>query len=478
MSQQPKKTQENDYNTPSSLSFDLDTDDSFSAHNIPDENKKGNGLILGILIGIIGTMIGVKLMAGNPSPETSKPSSLPVTPASDTRQTITIAEAKITPVETKIEATGTVLPYELIPVMSQSSNLQIKEVLVEEGDIVTEGQVLIRLDDVILQAELKQAQAVVTQAEAKLAELKAGTRKEELQRGKENVNFAQADVLQAESDLQLAQTKLQRNRQLEAEGAIPRDRLDELINDESTKKSNVTKNKARLREAKENLAQLQKGERQEVIAQAEASLTEARTRVKLVQARLKDTIITAPVSGKIAERNARVGDVTSSFNAQKLFTIIEDGKLELQVKVPENQLKEIISGQIVQISSSANPNLKLTGIVRNINPIINTDSRQGIVNVDLPTENNLKPGMFVQTSIITATKPILNIPMTAVLPQTEDNGIVYLIQPDNTVKAQKVSLGEIIDNQSIEILSGLKNGDIVALKGVNYLQDGSKVIRN
>ncbi|MGI0482605.1 efflux RND transporter periplasmic adaptor subunit [Geminocystis sp. CENA526] len=464
-------------NGKSNIVLNLDSPNLPIDDDIPEENKKGNGLILGILLGIIGTMIGMRIVSGNPATENVATPSPMVIENTNTKQTITTTQARIRQIDRKIQATGTVSPYELIPVMSQSSNLQIKEVLVDEGDIVTQGQVLIRLDDTILQAELKQAQAGVNQAQARLTEVKAGTRQEELQRARENVNFAQADVLQAESDLQLAQTRLERNKELEAQGAIPRDRLDELINDESTKKFNVTKNKARLREAKERLAELQKGERPEVIAQAVANLEEAQTRVRLVQARLKDTVITSPADGKIAQRNARVGDVTSSFNLDRqLFTIIEQGRLELQVRVPENQLKEVTSGQRVLINSSANPDMQITGIVREINPVIDEQSRQGIVRIDLPKDTNLKTGMFVQTSIITNTKPLLTVPMTAVLPQRDSSGIVYIVNADNTVKAQTVTLGEIIDNQDIVILSGLNAGDMIALQGVNYLQDGGEVI--
>jgi multidrug efflux pump subunit AcrA (membrane-fusion protein) len=378
-------------------------------------------------------------------------------------------------VASKIETTGTVVAYELIPVMSKASNLQITEVLVDEGDIVTQGQTLIRLDDSVLKAELKQAQALVQQAKARLAELKAGTREEELARAQESVKIAQADILQAEADLELAQAKLQRNRQLEAEGAIATDRLDEFVNDELVKKSNLQKNRARLREAQQRLLELQKGARKEVVAQAEASLAEAQARVKLIETRLQDTIVTAPVNGQVAQRNAKVGDVASVSSNQNLLTIIQDGRLELEVRIPESELRDIAPQQKVKISSTANPNLNLTGIVRDINPIIDRDSRQGIVNVDLPVNSGLKPGMFVQASIITTISPSLTIPMKAVIPENNGQGTVYVLQENNTVKAQQVSLGEIVDNEAIEILSGIQLGDIVALKGANYLQDGNAV---
>ena len=334
---------------------------------------------------------------------------------------------------------------------------------------------MIRLDDSVLQAELQQAFAQVQQAQARLAELKAGAREEELARAQENIAVVQAEIVQAQADLELAQAKLKRNRQLEEEGAISRDSLDEFVNDELVRKSNLQRNQARLREAQQRLRELEKGARKEVIAQAQASLVEAQARVKLIQTRLKETIVTAPVAGKIAQRNARVGDVASVSGSQPLLTIIQDGRLELEVRVPENELKKIVSGQQVKLSSTANPNLNLIGIVRDINPIVDRESRQGIVNVDLPTDNSLKPGMFIQANITTATQPRLTIPMEAVIPQNNGQGKVYQLQEDNIVVAQQVTLGEIVNNQAIEVLSGLNSGDIIALKGVNYLQNETMV---
>ena len=477
MSQQPIQKSNNHTNGKLATEVNTSVEEMIKSEESPQKLPRNYSLIIGIGIGIITSMVGINLFGQNQAPE-SVSTTTPVissTTRSNVSQTITTTTAQIMDVESKLAATGTILPYELIPVMSKANNLQIIEVLVDEGDVVAQGQILIRLDDSLLKAELKQAQAVVQQAQARLAELKAGTRAEELARAKESVNIAQADILQGEADLQLAQAKLQRNRQLEVEGAIAADRLEEFVNDELVKKSNLQKNRARLREAQQRLLELQKGARKEVLAQAQASLSEAQARVKLIETRLKDTIVKSPVNGKVAERNARVGDVASASSNQKLLTIIQDSRLELEVRVPENELRDIAPQQKVKISSTANPNLNLTGIVRDVNPIIDRDSRQAIVNVDLPTNNDLKPGMFVQASIITTTSPSLTIPMKAVIPQNNGQGTVYVLQENNTVKAQQVSLGKIVDNEAIEILSGIQLGDIVALKGVNYLQDGNAV---
>ena len=439
---------------------------------ITAQKSRVNGFLWGIIIGIVVTSLGSKFLRASEAENTSV--ALPqIEQEKTSTQSVTVTEVFTTKVNDSLEAAGTVTAYELIPVMSQATGLQITKILADRGDIVKQGQLLAQLDDAILRAELAQAKAVVARTGARLAELQAGTRPEELQRAKENVNFAEAEVLQAESDLELAQTRALRNRNLEAEGAIARDRLDELLNEERLKQSTLQKAQARLREARQQLAELEKGPRQEVITQAQASLAEAKARVNLVMAQLKDTQVIAPVSGKIAERKARVGNLTSS--SQTLFTIIENGRLELQVQVPETQLRQTIPGQTVKITSDAEPNLVLWGKVREIEPIIDADSRQGTLNVDLPVSDNLKPGMFLQASIIASSRESLAVPIKAVLPQSDGEAIVYLLLPDNTVKSQYVKVGEILPQERVEITAGLNRGDRLVVKGAAYLKDGDQV---
>ena len=435
---------------------------------------KGKGFIFGLVIGVFLTMMGVKFLTQSQS-ETTSVTTPSIEQKQKSTQAITVTEVTSTQINSSLQATGTLAAFELISVMTKANSLQITSILADEGDLVKQGQVLAKLDDTVLQAELAQAQASVVQAEARLAELKAGTRPEELARAQESVTFAEAELSQSQSDLDLAQKKLERNRTLAVEGAIAKNRLDELVNEEKLKRSAVIKSQARVRETQQQLLELQKGTREEVITQAQASLNEARAKVQLVQARLKDTRILAPVSGKIAARNAKVGDVVSSSNAENLFTIIENRRLELQVRIPETQLSQVAVGQFVKITADADPDLILTGKVREIVPTIDRESRQATVNVDLATDDNLKPGMFLKADIIVSQQNALTVPMSAVLPQNEGEAIVYLVQPDNTVQSQPVLLGELLPDEKVEIKAGLNQGDIIAVKGAAYLKNGDVV---
>ncbi|MEA5470787.1 efflux RND transporter periplasmic adaptor subunit [Spirulina sp. 06S082] len=442
----------------------------------------GIGIGLAIAV-VVGQFISPSTSESQPAGNTSAPEKRSPGKA----QSITAAEAKLTPVNRTLEATGTVNAFELIPVLSQASGRKIIQVLVEEGAGVKAGQPLAILDSTVLRAQLTQARASVAQAEARLAELRAGSRTEEVTRGEEAVKEARGDVvqakeevLQAEADVKLIQGRVTSNRFLEEEGAIARDRFNEILNQETNIKSRLAQAKARVRNAEArvrnaeaSLTELKRGPRPEIITQAEAQLAQARGQVQLIAAQLEDMRVVAPRSGIVAERNARVGDITSS--SDRLFTIIENARLELLLKVPETQIGQIKSNQPVRITSDANPDLRLLGRVRTLDPLVDEESRQATVKVDLPRTGGLKPGMFLRGAIVTSAESGVTIPAGAALPQEDGTAVVFVIQSDNTVVSQPVTLGGILPDDRIEILSGLTLGDRVAVKGAPYLKNGDLI---
>lgn len=438
----------------------------------PVQKSSGNkNLLVGIGIGIALTLVGTQLLASkqvDPPAEANEVASAQ-TPA----KSVTITKVETDTVARTLEANGSVAAFELIPVLSQADGLQIKQVLVDEGEFVEAGQLVALLDDAVLQAQLMQAKADMAQAEARLAQLRAGSRREEIAQAKESVLSAQAAVREAQSYLDLAQKRVERNSSLEAQGAIARDRLDEVLNEQRTKQSQLQAAQARLREAQQRLAQLETGERPEVITQAEAELSRAKGQVQLVEARLQDTRVVTPVSGKIAQRTAKVGAITSS--SQTLFTIIENGRLELLLKVPETDLAKINSGQTVEIYSQVNRDLRLTGKVREIDPVVEEASRQATVKVDLPANSTLKPGMFLKSQITTSSVAGLTVPAKAVLPQSDGSALVYKLTGEDTVTAQSVEMGNLLPQGKVEIKAGLSPGDRIVVKGAAYLRDGDRI---
>lgn len=243
-----------------------------------------------------------------------------------------MATANLSQVKRSIEATGNIAAFELSSVSSQATGLRIEEILVEEGEVVQAGEVMARLNDSRLKAQLKQAEASIAEAKARLTELRAGARPQVIAQARANVRSARAGVEQAQASLQRAEQQLERNRMLAAEGAIAQDRLDEIINQWKGSRSSLQQAKAQLREAKQRLAELKAGAHPEAIAQAEAQLANAKAQKQEIQERLRDTEIVASVAGKVAEKQASIGELSSA--SETLFTIVQNGRLEAHLKVP------------------------------------------------------------------------------------------------------------------------------------------------
>ncbi len=442
-------------------------------HLTPEKKIPRLSVVQSLLMGMgFGALFALGATRLIPQPQKAAPVPAKIQPIQGLA--VTTAKVQLTPVNQTLKATGTVTAVEMIPILSQSTGLQIEQILVDEGDYVQVGQLLARLDDSIPQAQKAQEIASIAESQAKLAELNAGSRREEIQRAKETVNRIQAEIQQAQSDWDLAKKRVERNQTLQIEGAIAQDRLDEVLNEERSKKALLQQAQARLREAQAQLAQLEAGPRLEVKAQAIAQLAAAKSRLQLVEAQLKNTRVISPVRGKIVKRNAKLGDITSS--QTPLFEIIEDNRLELQLKVPENQLKTLRIGQSVTIYSDSDNRIQLEGEIREIYPTVDANSRQALIKVSLPGDTSLKPGMFLEGAIITKTATSKTIPMEAVLPQADGTSLVYLLQADNTVRSQRVKIGEIMADRRVEILEGLNPGDQVIVKGGAYLKDGDAVL--
>lgn len=433
------------------------------------------GVAIGLGAGVLLTLAGTFVLGDRGSESASAPPD--PAPAAATEggpvQSVTVAPAEPTAIARSLDASGSVAARELIPVTAQASGLQIRELYADEGDFVQAGQVLAKLDDAVLRSQQVQAQAGVREAEAALAELRAGTRSEEVARARESVRNAEAAVERARANLELAQQRVERNQFLGDQGAIARDRLDEVTTTARTRELELDQAQASLQEARQTLQEKLAGPRPQEIARAEARLAQARGQLQQVEAQLRETVVRAPAAGKVAERNARLGDLTSG--SDRLFSLIENGALELQLQVPETRLGQVRPGQPVAVTSDADGSLKLTGTVREIDPLVDPDSRQATVRVDLPAAEGLRPGAFLRGAIATEYGRGLAVPAAALLPQSDGSTRAFRLNPDGTATAVAVETGQPLPGDRVEVRGGLNPGDRVVVEGASYLKDGDRV---
>ncbi|MEO0687415.1 MAG: biotin/lipoyl-binding protein, partial [Cyanobacteria bacterium J06649_11] len=182
-------------------------------------------MLVGMALGIGITMGGMRFLGNRPQtkPTVANQTTQPLTPA----MTVSLALVEFTKIARNLNVTGTVAASELIPVLPQSNGLQVKRILVKQGDSVKQNQVMAILDDSLLQDQIRQAKAEVESQEAEVSSREAdlSSRQAALESSRANVISNQATVEQRQADLAQAQAKLreaernyQRNLRLSNQG--------------------------------------------------------------------------------------------------------------------------------------------------------------------------------------------------------------------------------------------------------------------
>lgn len=444
-------------------------------------------LFLGAGLGIAIAFAGMGGLNRLPSGQQSAIADKKVNPA----LTVTIATVRTARVVRTLKTTGTVAARDLIPVLPQTNGLQIKSIPenVKEGAFVKKGQVLAVLDDSILQNQISQAKADVEskQADVESKQADLASKQADLASNKAVVQQKQADLAQAKARQEEAVKNYQRYQQLADSGTISRQELDTRSYNVKTAIQVVNLAQENVRSAQANIgsAQANIGNAKAVINKAKADVRSSAAKVQQLQTQLGQTVVRASVSGTIAEKLARVGDVTGVppqtqvgtviGGTQKLFSIIQDQKLELQAKVPETQLNQVKIGASVQITSGVDQRVRSQGRVRDIQLQVNDQRREATVKIDLPTTSLLKPGMFASAAITTNSGMRMVVPQKAVQSQSDASVIVFTLSGVDTVRTQRVKLGDPASGDKVEIMSGLQLGDRVVVDGAGYLKDGDKV---
>ncbi|MBD2595884.1 efflux RND transporter periplasmic adaptor subunit [Nostoc spongiaeforme FACHB-130] len=447
-------------------------------------------MFMGVGVGIAIALGGMGVLTQLPARQ-EKAVANKITPKSQPVLTVTVSPVETTRVSRTLNTTGTIAARDLIPVLPQANGLQVKIIPedIKEGTYIKKGQVLAILDDSMLQAQMSGARAEVESKQADVGSKQAGVVSQQATVASYQaiVRQRKADLAQSKAKLEEAQKNYLRYRKLAMAGAISLQELDTRAYTVKTATEAVRLAEENIRSAQANVisAQATTGSAVANIYKAEADVRTSVAKVVQIQTQLKQTVVRAPISGIVAEKLARVGDVTGIppqtqvgtviGGTQKLFSIIRDGRLELQAEVPEIQLPQVEIGAAVQITSDIDNRVQLQGRVREIQPLVNDKRREATVKIDLPLTNLLRPGMFARAAITTNTALAMAVPQKAVQPQADGSAIVYTLSGDDLVQSQKVEVGELINSELVEIKNGLQLGDRVIVDGAGYLKDGDRV---
>lgn len=173
----------------------------------------------------------------------------------------------------------------------------------------------------------------------------------------------------------------------------------------------------------------------------------------------------APAAGLVTKVNTIVG-APASPQAAPMFQIAIDNELELDAEVPSIHVMKLSAGATARISRDDAPDL--TGRVRLIAPEIDRRTQLGHVRVSINNGASLKVGMFARVAIDAKRSCGVAIPRSAI-----DHSMVQVVT-GNIVETRRVRVG-LVSDTSIEILDGLKQGEIVVADAGTSLHNGDRV---
>lgn len=253
---------------------------------------------------------------------------------------------------------------------------------------------------------------------------------------KADLSATQAALAEANAALAEARANAERARQLQSSGAISAQQINQYLTTESTAVARVEAQRARLEADKLKLSQTQ---------------------------------IVAPDDGIISARVATVGSVVGA--GQELFRLIRQGRLEWRAELPATDLQRVTVGQVARLQLGDGSTVE--GQVRKIAPTVDASTRNGLVYVDLQTNDAVRAGMFARGTLDIGNAPALTLPQTAVALR-DGYSYAYRVGTDQRVTQTKISVGRRVGDR-VEITAGLKPEDTVVASGVGFLTDGDLV---
>ncbi|HET9472754.1 MAG TPA: efflux RND transporter periplasmic adaptor subunit [Steroidobacteraceae bacterium] len=205
--------------------------------------------------------------------------------------------------------------------------------------------------------------------------------------------------------------------------------------------------------------------------QLEAILKANRARLSAANARLADTVIRAPFSGRVGLRRVSVGTLISPGDV--ITTLDDTSVIKLDFSVPENFLASLREGLAVRASAPAFPGRTFTGKVASIDSRVDMTTRSVTVRALLANEDGaLRPGMFLNVSLANDERAALMIPEEALTPEAERQ-FVFVVS-DGKAERREVRIGGRSPG-SVEVLAGLTAGERVIVEGTQKVRDGAAV---
>jgi HlyD family secretion protein len=394
------------------------------------------------------------------------------TPAS--KQTAQISRRNI---EKSIEAVGIVTPYQTVDVKSKASG-KIMSMPFEAGDYVKFGDLLVMLDPVDEQRNVRSQEAQVAQAAATLKKTEI-----QLERIRRNFEIQSEEVAsrltQATSDYNTLKSELTRSKSLFEQKLIPKQELEAVENRFHSASSALDLAKTDKKALALSRMDIDSTE-QDLILQ-KARLQQQEISLEISQIKLDETRILAPMSGIILTKDVEPGQIISSgisnvSGGTSLLTLADVSRLVLDTEVDESDVGHISEGLPVELTVEAYPGKEFKGKILQIAP--QGEAVQNItifrVKIELTGDSvkYLMPGMNGTAKIIYENHPnLLCVPAKALVRRGKKFGV--LIPGGEEPQFIEVSVG-YRDPDFVEIKGDVKDNQTVLLTDNNASEGGGR----
>lgn len=301
---------------------------------------------------------------------------------------------------------------------------EIRKIYVSEGDRVRRGQLLIQLDQRDFIIALRQAKAQLAAAAAGVEMAKAG--------------------------FDTVSTTHARFSALRKEKAVSESNFDDI-------------------EGKRRVSSAQ-------LKGAQAQLQLAQVAVEAATANLGYTAVRAPFDGTVGKRLVDEGARVQTMPPTPLMTIVDTHMVKVEGGVIESSIHLISKGTTAKVFVDALGRKPLLGTVDRVEPIVDVRTRTAVVQVILSnSDGRLKTGMSARVLVDLGKKDAPAIPDDTIIKDAQrgSRGEVYIVN-GNRVKRREIVLGQR-DNDVIEVINGLKDGDLIVRGGQEKLKDGQPI---
>jgi len=402
------------------------------ANNGKNGKKRRRWIIGGVSLGVLVLAIVGVTAAFRPNNE--------IDPAK-------LATAEKGDIARSVVATGKIEPLAKVDVKSKASGI-VKQIFVDYGETVRQGQVLAELDKEELSARLREARATLQAAQAAYQAAQAA--------------YERNQVEAMGPDLPFLKASWDRARKLHEEGLIALSLLEDAekayqlaLNKQTAARSNASVTRAQVAQS---LAQ---------VAQAQAVLERA-------EEDLRNSTIVSPMNGLVLSRNIEVGDAVSSIlvlgsQATLVTTLGDVSEVYVKGKVDEADIGKVYLGQRARIVVESLKDKKFEGKVTKISPLGVEKDNVTTFEVRVSIQNpsfELKANMSANAEIILEErKGVLLIPETAVIYDKDRKTSVEIPDPKAEKGKRKVAIKAGISNGvKTEVLEGLNEGQKVVMQ--------------